>query len=44
MVSNGSTSVEVATCPLTTPPFHFPCSQAFFTDVVVNFSRYALNL
>jgi pimeloyl-ACP methyl ester carboxylesterase len=45
MVGNGSTTMELAACPLTTPPnFHVSCGQAFFNDVVLNFGRYALDL
>lgn len=45
MVANGSTTVEVVTCPLTTSPdFHVQCSQPFYNDVVLNFSFFALDL
>ena len=44
MVTNGSTSVEFALCPLSTPPVHVPCSEPFYNDVVLNFSRFALDL
>ena len=45
MLANGSTSVETATCALTTAvSFHSQCSIPYFGDVVSYFSSYVTDL